>query len=143
MKNFWFTVLLVVAAGTTAFGTFFIMNDAPEIRRAAREGDAMAWLRTEFKLDDAQFAAIKALHADYGLVCARHCRMIIAARDRGAPPAEISALEKTCVDSMTDHFQRVAALMSPAEGKRYLAMVMPRVAEYDHARGAPNVQVRP
>jgi hypothetical protein len=37
---------------------------------------------------------------------------------------------------------RVAALMAPEQGARYLEIVRPRVAGYDHA-GAPNVRVKP
>ncbi len=53
----------------------------------------------------------------------------------------MAALEKTCVDAMTAHFHRVAVLMPPGEGERYLAIVMPRIIDFDH-RGAPYVQVR-
>ena len=66
----------------------------------------------------------------------------MAAEKRGAPHAEVVALEGECVRSMTEHFRRVAALMPAREGERYLALVMPRILDYDH-RGAPNVQVRP
>jgi hypothetical protein len=92
-------------------------------------------------LDIQQFAAIKKLHEDYSEVCAGHCAAIMAAQKRGAPPAEIAALEKTCVTAMTEHFKRVAALMPPGQGERYLAIVLPRLADFDH-RGAPNVQVK-
>jgi hypothetical protein len=142
MRNFWLTLLVVLAAGATAFGAFYVLNDEPAVRRAARAGDAMAWLRAEFHPDDAAFAAIKQLHDDYGNVCAQHCRAILAAKARHAPPAEVAALERTCVVSMTDHFRRVAALMPPGEGARYLAIVLPRIEDYDH-NGPPNVQVQP
>ncbi len=66
-------------------------------------------------------------------------RRFVDAQRRQAPAAEIAALETTCVRSMTDHFHRVAALMPPAEGARYLAIVLPRVADYDH-RGAPTLE---
>jgi hypothetical protein len=112
------------------------------MRRVLSDGDAMTWLRMEFQLNDAQFAAIKKLHDDYSRVCADHCAAIMAAEKRHAPKSEIAALEKTCVDAMTAHFQRVAALMPPGQSERYLAIVLPRVADYDH-RGAPNVQVKP
>src|SRR5437762_6473458 len=103
MKNLLITVGIALAACGAAFGVFYVLNDDPAMRRAAREGDAMAWLRTEFHLNDAQFAAIKKLHEDYGTVCAGHCAAIMEARKRSAPPAEIAALEKTCVESMTVH----------------------------------------
>ncbi len=143
MKNLLLTLAMVAAACAVSFGVFYATSGAPaEVRRAARAGDAMAWLRADFKLDDTQFAAIKRLHDDYVGVCANHCAAIMAAEKRGAPRAELAGLEKTCVDAMTEHFRRVAASMPPGQGERYLATVLPRIADYDH-RGAPNVQVRP
>ena len=142
MKNFWLTLLVVLAAGAVAFGMFYMMNDNPAVRHAAREHDAMAWLRAEFHLKDTQFAAIKQLHDDYGAVCSQHCMAIMEAKRRSAPEADVMALEKVCVDSMTEHFQRVAALMPAREGERYLAIVLPRVSGYAH-EGAPTLQVRP
>lgn len=142
MKNFWLTLLAVFVAGAVAFGAFYVMNDEPAVRHAAREHDAMAWLRAEFHLNDAQFAAIKQLHDAYGAECAQHCSAIMAAKKRSAPAADVAALEKICVDSMTEHFNRVAALMPPGEGARYLTIVLPRVSGYTHV-GAPTVQVQP
>jgi hypothetical protein len=142
MRNFWLTVLAVLAAGAVSFGVFYVMNDDPDVRHAAQERDAMAWLRAEFHLTDAQFAAVKRLHEGYGAECAEHCSMIASARRRHAPAGEVAGLEQVCVDSMTAHFRRVAALMPPGEGERYLALVLPRVKGYAHA-GAPNVQVQP
>jgi len=143
VRNLLLTLAVIATACAVSFGVFYAASGAPaEVRRAEREGDAMVWLRTEFHLDDAQFAAIKKLHDDYGTVCASHCAAIMAAEKRGAPRAEVAALEKTCVNAMTEHFQRVAALMPRGQGERYLAAVLPRIADYDH-RGAPNVQVKP
>jgi len=141
MKNFWLTLVVLLAAAATSFGVFYAVNDAPAIRRAASEGDAMAWLRAEFRLDDAQFAAIKQLHDNYSLVCSQHCAAIMSAQRRHAPAAEVAALEQTCVDAMTAHFRQVAALMPPGQGERYLAIVLPRVSHYTH-EGAPTLQVK-
>ncbi len=142
MKNWLVTVLIAFAACALSFGAFYAFNREPApLRAAAQSGDAMEWMRLEFKLSDAQYAAIQRLHEDYSAVCSAHCSAIMAAEKRGAPNAEVVALENTCVQSMTEHFQRVAALMSPEEGKRYLAIVLPRVHDYDH-RGAPNLQAR-
>ena len=131
-----------MAACAVAFGVFYAVSGNRAMHAAAREGDAMAWLRAEFKLGDAQFAAIKQLHEGYTIVCGRPCATIMEARERKAPAAEIAALEKTCVDAMTAHFRQVAALMPPAEGQRYLATVLPRVAGYSH-ENAPNVRATP
>jgi hypothetical protein len=142
MKNLLITFSIALAAAAVAFGVFYALSDDEAIHRAAREGDAMAWLRTEFQLDDARFAAIKKLHDEYGVVCAEHCVTITNARQRTAPPAELARLEQACIDAMTGHFRRVAAVMTPAQGERYLATVLPRIPGYQHA-GAPNVRATP
>lgn len=142
MRNLLITAGVVMAACALAFGVFFVLNDDVALRRAARDNDAMAWLRAEFRLDEVQFAAIKKLHEDYGAVCGEHCAAIMDARERQAPAAEVAQLEKICVDAMTGHFKRVAALMPVEQGERYLATVLPRVAGYAHT-GPPTVGAKP
>jgi hypothetical protein len=142
MKNFLLTLGAAIAACALAFGVFYALGGDRAMEEAAREGDSMAWLRAEFHLSDAQFAAVRRLHEDYSVECGRHCADIMAARESRAPAAEIARLEKICVDAMTAHFRRVAALMPPAEGERYLATVLPRIAGYSH-HGAPDVRVTP
>lgn len=143
MKNWVLTIAIALVACAASFGAFYVLNrEPPALRAAARAGDAMEWLRAEFKLTDEQYAAIKKLHDDYGSVCSQHCSAIMAAEKRGAPRGEVTALENECVKSMTEHFRRVAGLMSAQEGERYLAIVMPRVKDYDH-RGTPNLEARP
>lgn len=142
MKNWVLTFLFAVSACVASFAAFYAINrQPPAIRAAAQAGDAMEWLRVEFHLTEAQFLAIKTLHERYGAACDDHCRAIMAAERRNAPRAEVAALERACVESMTEHFHRVAALMSPHESERYLATVLPRVWDYDH-RGSPNIQAR-
>ena len=142
MKNFLITLGLALVAGVVGFGVFFVLGDNRAIHAAAREGDAMAWLRVEFRLTDAQYASIRKLHQDYAVACSQHCAAIMEARERKAPAGEIAALETVCVEAMTGHFRQVAALMAPEQGERYLATVLPRIAGYQH-HGAPNVRVTP
>lgn len=142
MRNFWITIGVVVAACAAAGGVFYVMNADRALQAAARQGDAMAWLRVEFRLDDGQFAAVKKLHDDYSVVCGEHCAAIMAAREQKAPGAEVARLEKVCVDAMTVHFRQVATLMPAGQGERYLATVLPRVAGYEH-HGAPDVRAKP
>jgi hypothetical protein len=142
VRNLFITIGVALAACAVACGVFYAVSDDRALRAAAREGDAMVWLRVEFHLDDVQFAAIKRLHEDYSVECGGHCAAIMAARERKAPAAEVAALEKFCVDSMGGHFRKVAALMPPGQGERYLALVLPRIADYSH-HGAPNVRVSP
>lgn len=142
MKNWLLTALVALGVCALSFGAFYALNREPApVRAAVESGDPMEWLRVEFKLTDDQFNAVQALHDQYGVVCARHCAAIMAAEKRGAPRTEVAALEQVCVQSMTEHFRRVAGLMSPEQGERYLAVVLPRVHDYDH-RAAPDVRAR-
>jgi hypothetical protein len=143
VKNWLLTLLVAVALCAVSFAGFFVVNrETPQARQAARAGDAMEWMRAEFRLTEAQFAAIRELHDRYGAVCSEHCARIMAAEKSGASAQQVAALENECVQSMADHFHRVAALMAPEQAERYLSLVLPRIRDYDH-RGAPNVLVRP
>jgi hypothetical protein len=135
--------VLAFVAAATGFVCYRLGAD-PGLQAAAAKGDAMAWLRTDFHLNDTQFAAIKKLHEAYAPSCAEHCRMIqeaTQARDalRAADPAAVAAAERklqelrtTCETAITRHVRQVAAEMSPAEGARYLALVLPKIADFDH-----------
>lgn len=142
MRNFLVTCFVALGVCAAAFGIFYVLNGDRALHRAARDGDAMAWLRTEFRLSAEQFRAIEKLHESYGQECAVHCAAIMEAREKAAPPDRVAALEKTCVEAMTAHFRRVAALMPAGQGERYLATVLPRVSDYQHA-AAPTVRATP
>lgn len=143
MRNFFLTLGVALAACAVSFGVFYaVSRPSAEVRTAARQHDAMQWLRAEFRLTDAQFAEIRRLHDAYDARCAEHCAAIMAARRRAAPAEEVARLESVCERSMAEHFHQVAAVMTPAQGRRYLEIVLPRVAGYDH-HGAPNVRVDP
>ncbi len=142
MRYFWFTVGLL-AAGAAAVGFLgYRLSLDSALEAESQRSDTMAWLRTEFHLNAAQFSEITRLHETYSSVCAGHCRSIMEARLRNAPPAEIKGLEDACVRSMTDHFRHVAAVMPPGEGNRYLALVLPRIGAYPHT-GAPTLRGTP
>ena len=77
-------VLIVAVAGATAFVAFRASGD-PAVQQALARQDSMEWLRTDFQLTAAQFAAIKQLHDSYSVVCEEHCREIqYAQRARAA-----------------------------------------------------------
>ena len=141
---------LVLAAAAAGFFSYRL-NSEPALHAAATHGDAMAWLRTDFQLDDRQFAEIKKLHEAYAPSCAEHCRMIqeaTKARDalQAGDPAAVTAAERklqelrtACETALTAHVRQVAALMAPGEGRRYLALVLPKIAGFDHT-AAPDLQ---
>jgi len=154
MKNLLLTFLLVLAAGVLAAGAFFCWQSDNALHAAAQERDAMKWLRTEFHLSDAQFAAIAKLHEDYSAECADHCAAIGGARAElagaeksGQPAATLATLrrnvaerELACRTAIGVHLRKVAASMPPGEGERYLQLLLPRVENYRH-QGAPTVRL--
>ncbi len=135
--------VLVFVAAATGFICYRLSCDSA-LHAAAAKGDAMEWLRTDFHLDDRQFAEIKKLHAAYAPSCAEHCRLIQeatkardAVRSTGesdpvAAERKLQELRTTCETAISAHVRKVAALMSPVDGRRYLALVLPKIANFDH-----------
>ena len=138
--------ILALAAAATGF-VCFRMNSDPQLHAAVQQGDPMEWLRTDFHLNDAQFAAIKKLHEAYTPSCAEHCRLIqeatrmnhtLKSAGHGDPAALAAAearlqeLRTNCETAITRHVRQVATEMSPADGARYLALVLPKIADFDH-----------
>lgn len=153
MKNLVLSLLLIVTAAGAAGVVAFRTAGDPAVEQALSDKNALEWLRADFDLTDSQFAAIKKLHESYASVCDEHCRQIRAAtRDlenlksaSQTDPAAIAAAESrlqqvrlTCETGIAAHVRRCAAEMSPEAGRRYLALVLPKISSYDHA-SAPDV----
>jgi hypothetical protein len=172
----------LIAAG--AAGTGFVcydLNCNAALHTAAAQGDALAWLRADFRLTDAQFAAIRQLHAAYAPSCEEHCRLIREAtqlrdlakaanmgygvlnnvltplslmpattpsaygeddpvKNLATAEQKLRALHATCEAALTTQVRAVAALMSREDGERYLALLLPKIAAFDHA-AAPDLHL--
>jgi hypothetical protein len=149
------TLLVLLTAAAVAGVVSYQIGSEPDLRAAARAGDPMMWLRSEFRLTDAQHAQIAQLHYDYAKVCGDHCFAIqqameaaAAVRKGKADPAKIAEsdrrvreLEKVCEQAIEKHLRAVAACMPSAEGERYLGLVLPRIAGFDHS-GPPDLGLR-
>lgn len=151
MRHFWTTIALLLGVAAGCWFGFFRAHCDHHTHVAARAGDTMEWLRCEFHLSDAQHAAILRLHAEQNVVCAQHCALVAEAREqvagarRAGDTAALAAAtarerdaEAICRASTEAHVRRVAAMMTPEHGQRYLAMVLPRLAALDH-NGPPSV----
>ncbi len=155
MKHLLVTLGVVLAlAAATAAVTYRSAGDR-EVRTAMSNGAPLDWLRAEFKLNENQFARIKALHEAYSGVCEEHCRAIQeAVRMRNQlkqqpdvePAALVSAearvqeLRRICETAITAHVRQCAALMPSGQGERYLALVLPKIPDFDH-QAAPSLHV--
>jgi hypothetical protein len=155
MKHLVATLMLVAAvAGATGFLVFRATGDE-QVTRALVKRDAMEWLRADFKLDEEQFAAIRKLHDSYSVVCEQHCRDIMnAVRARndlkagGQPDAaalaaadrRVEELRAVCESAIASHVRECAKHMSAEAGARYLALVLPKIKDFDH-QAAPDLQL--
>lgn len=142
------TLVLIAALVAGACG-YFLVQRRHAVTAAALDstrGDDLHWLRSEFRLSETEFAAVKKLHEDYSVVCAKHCADIAGAQRRlreltlaQAPEADlaaarrdVAALEEVCNTATRAHIHRVAAAMPPDQGPRYVAMVEPHLAHSPH-----------
>lgn len=155
MRHLLATLLLLgLLAGAAGFAAFRTGGD-PAVRRALERQDALAWLRADFHLNDAQFAAIKRLHDAYASVCDEHCRRIREAMDARealqrsgrASPGELATADRrveelvlVCESAIATHIRACAAHMAPEAAERYLALVLPKIGEFDHL-GAPDLRL--
>jgi hypothetical protein len=138
------SAICLLAAGTGYAGYRLTCDSA--LHAAASKGDTMEWLRTDFHLSDTQLSEIRRLHDAYSGSCDEHCRMIQEATrarkalesahgDKAAVEAannRIQALRAMCEGAIDAHVRKVASLMSPDDGRRYLALVLPKIANFDH-----------
>ncbi len=145
VRYFLFTLVAVLAiAAACGFFVFHVTCD-PKAHAAARNGDVMEWMRCEFHLTQAQYAEILRLHETHSERCVLHCAAVQEARERiaaarqaddAAALAKAEAAERdadaVCVAATEAHVRRVAAVMGPEEGARYLALVLPRLSQLDH-----------
>lgn len=147
MKHLLTTLAVLAAlAAVTCWATFWMTGDRG-VKAAVEKRDAMEWLRTDFTLTDAQFAKIKQLHDSYSVVCEKHCMDIMhatrARNDLRASPApnatataaadkRVEELRLICETAIAAHVRQCAAEMAPAARDRYLALVLPKIADFDH-----------
>lgn len=113
-------------------------NGAEEMAMPATAKDGLLWLKSEFKLSDADYDRISNLHGAYLPGCMERCREIARVRrelfaliqeNKTVTPELRAKLEESahqravCSAMMLAHFYEVAAAMPPPAAKRYLEWV--------------------
>jgi hypothetical protein len=152
MKFRWIAAAVIIALALSAGCIAYVCMREPMPEVASADEDALLWLRYEFKIPADKMTRIETMHAAYQLVCEEHCRIIRDARvglrklrDAQAPDPEIIASEAKlrevnliCTTSLEAHMRDVASVIGGEDGRRYLSIVLPRIAKFDHA-GAPGL----
>ena len=132
--------LFILAAMLLAGAALFLAGQRLAAQRCAkhmaRPTDDLAWLRLEFRLNDAELARVRQLHDGYLPKCREFCERIdarkrelqaVLASGTNAPAAieqkliEVGTLRAQCQAAMIEHFREVSQVMPPEQGRRYLA----------------------
>jgi len=156
LSNFkrWLLVIilvgLVAAVGAFLVCTYFATQPMRDISAAPDAG--LLWLRSEFKLTDAQFAQIKSLHEKYSGQCGAMCGEIarvnarldrlISANQEVTPELssamdEAARVQVNCRRAMLGHIYEVAAAMETKQGARYLQMMKGVIVQPGLTSAAP------
>jgi hypothetical protein len=140
MKRGLIVLVIAMAAGVAAFcwmhasksaGHHTVMMDAlPEL----------AWVKSELKPDDAQFAKISELHTAYRPQCEAMCARITAAQDKVDALIRMNPditpeldqairahmqIEAECRRAMLQHIFQTAKTLDRDKAERYLKEVLP------------------
>jgi hypothetical protein len=154
MKHVLATLALLAAVAAATGLVAFHASVHSHMMQGLGNQDPMEWLRADFKLTDEQFAAIKQLHESYSVACEEHCRQILRAEHArtelkagGADATALAAadrrveeLRQICESAIAAHVRACAKCMSPEAGGRYLALVLPRIKDFDH-QAAPDIRM--
>lgn len=155
MKRPFPLLLAGLIAGGVAFGAMFWLQTRGHHSLSAAPGSELEWLRQEFRLNDAQFARVSALHQAYRPTCADLCRRIAERNERlraavartNVVTEEIRTLvtetgraRDDCRQAMLTHLYAVAAEMPPEAGQRYLQIMLGATCVLQETRSIDAVQ---
>lgn len=136
--------ILAAALVVGALGCLFYFH---HLRSGTAPLDELAWLKKEFALDERQFAEVERLHEAYMPVCDEHCDAYLQAHRKLTVLLEQSAIwtpeteqaleaahrtEMECQRAFLKHGYEIAAVMSPEQRDRYLAMIKARLRTVGH-----------
>jgi uncharacterized membrane protein len=134
----WIIVLGGLFAAVAAYACVYLTGTSTQRAVARSDQPALAWMKHEYRLDDAQFARLSQLHDAYRPTCMEMCRKIdsknaqiaelLASKNIVTPEirqalAEAAEIRAECEAAMLEHFYNVAQTMPSEQGKRYLAWI--------------------
>ncbi len=148
MKRIHWLIVIPILAVATYFATRQMRHPGPmqvhsgpgaeKMAMPATARDGLLWLKSEFKISDADYERISNLHDAYLPGCMERCREIarvhrelfaLIQENKNVTPELKAKLEQSahqraeCSAMMLAHFYEVAASMPPPAAKRYLEWV--------------------
>lgn len=148
MKKGILVLVLAIVAGVAAF--CLMRSHKVEASRGVLLDNMpeLAWLHTDLKLTDSQFAKVTELHVAYRPQCVEMCHRILEAHERldraaqagEAVTAELKAaitdharIHAECQEAMIEHLYRTAAVLDRDQAKRYLKTMLPFALDFSHS----------
>jgi hypothetical protein len=147
-----FVALALIGIALAVIASSFVRRGCcdKQLAKSAGCGDTSRWFRCEFGADGPTCDAIVKAQADFCKKCREHCAATAAAGEilkqlpadapkesREAAEASLEAAKKHCHEARVAHARRIAGMLAPEAGKRYLTVVLPHLAKLDHA-GPPD-----
>lgn len=157
MKRVAAILLLGLVAACASFVVYYRMALAPTEEIARHSHAELEWLRREFHLNDAQFAAVEKLHYEYAPRCEQMYEQISSVYQRADYLMEVSdqvtpEIEETlnecshlndeCRRASLRHAFAVAQHMPPKDASRYLRLMRARIMEPGVVRHVAAAQLR-
>ena len=108
----------------------------------------LAWVRSELKLSNEQFAKVSELHVGYRPKCLEMCHRIRKAHERlelasqgaDAVSPELKAaiddharVHAECQEAMLEHLYETAAVLDDTQADRYLEVMLPFALDFSHS----------
>lgn len=148
MKRSLVVLAIAVIAGVAAF--WLIRNQIADKPQSVLLDSMpeLAWVKSELKLSDEQFAKVSALHADYRPKCMEMCGKIAAAHEkveemiRENPEVtpelvrvihEHAAIHADCQQAMLVHIFQTADVLDRDQKALYMKKVLPYALDFSHS----------
>lgn len=153
MKSGWLILAVAALLGITAFSFRLAISRSAECgcaasARSADAREALAWMKSELHLDDAEFDKVCALHEAYLPKCDAMCGRIEEAGARlsgalchsGSLTTEVQAAlsdydaqRAECLRATLEHLTQTASVMKPEARRAFLEKVLPHLlASHQH-----------
>lgn len=145
-------IIILVIALIAGLGGFWAMRSFRMAdQRSATLLDAtpeLAWLRTELKLTDLQFAKVSELHMAYRPKCELMCHRIATAHEKleaaaragdSLSPelqqaiADHARIHGECQKAMMEHIYRTAEELDSKQAARYLESMLPYALDFSNS----------
>ncbi len=148
MKRIILTLLVALVAGAAAYCLTRTHQMAVHRSVLLDSMPELAWVKSELKLTDDQFAKVSVLHTAYRPKCADMCGRIAAAHEKAeslihktpelTPELEQAIEEHAALHvegqkAMLNHIFQTAGAMNHEQAARYLKEVLPFALDFSHS----------